>query len=293
VITLFVIVAALLSLNLYALSCSPRTSRIPFAVAVVALVVAILGPFAGVLRLPLPSNFLLLWLLFIPIAAICAVAATLLGILALASQTFTPRSPQPNPGTASIVLAPAAPKPVSSGPVSGRTRFSQHRRWILTMLPAVVILVAAGLNLATPLRLVHESVQGIETSTGTVVGDTRYGATFTSAVSGDVTGAFTASVNYRPAYPRPALTHLATGGSWSLAVYRQGQYQGTVFGPVGTGTLHWNVDVTEGAISVDLQVTGGTGTYLGVHGHAHFSGSLLHTTYPPTVGGNLDLDLNR
>ncbi len=269
-ISLFVIVATLLSTNLYALSRSRRLSRIPFAVAVAALVVAVLGPFAGVLRLPLPSSFLLLWLLFIPIAAICAVAATLLGVLGLAAEAFAAVSP------------------------AGRQPAPRHRcrRWILTAIPAALILAAAVSNLVTPLRLLDASVQGVETSAGTVVGDTRYGASFTAAVSGRVAGNLTASVNYRPAYPRPVFTHSVTGGSWSFAAYQHGQYRGTLYGSVGPGTLHWNVDVTQGDIQVDFVVVGGTGAYLGARGHLRFSGSLLHTTFPPTVAGNLQTDLS-
>jgi hypothetical protein len=270
VISLLVIVAALLVTNLYALTSGRTVSRIPFAVAVVALSIAFLGPFAGVLHVPLPSQFLLLWLLVIPIAVICAIAATLLGLLGQTRAALSASSPQTR-----------LPSPVS-----------RHLRWTLTALPVVLVVVVAALTLVTPVRLLRAPVQGIETSTGTVLGDSRYGASFTAEVSGSVAGSLTVFVNYRPAYPRPGITHVVAGGTWSLAVHKDGHYQGTVFGPVGGGTLHWNLDVTEGTISAVLNVAGGTGTYLGVHGRVYFTGSLLHTTYPPTISGETRIEIS-
>jgi hypothetical protein len=260
VISLLVIVTALLGVNLYVLADGRVATRLPFAVALIALGAALLGPFAGVLRVPLPGQFLLLWLLIIPIAVICAVAATLLGLIAQAGQAF----------------GGAAPR---------------RHRWAWMALPVALIVVMAAQELRAPLRLLRAPVQGIETSTGVVVGDTRYGASFTGAVNGAISGTLSASIDYRPAYPRPGSANSVVGGSWSLAVYRGGRYQGLLYGHAGAGGVRWNLDVTEARVDAVLRIAGGTGAYLGARGQVHFTGNLLHLTYPPTVAGDIAIEV--
>jgi hypothetical protein len=270
-LSLLVIVVALLCVNLFALTGDRVVVRLPFALAACALLIALLAPFAGVLKVPLPSQFLLLWLLIIPIAVVGAVACTLIGLLIQAEYTLLPGSP---------MLRTGPPRRGSGLP---------HLAFALA--PIAVILVVAGAELVLPVRLFTMPVLGIETSMGTVSGGTRYGATFAGSVSGSLDGTLTASADYRPAFPGPGVTNRIVGGSWSLAVYKDGRFQGVLFGPLASGTVRWNPDDTEATTTTVLTVDGGTGAYLGAHGSATLTGNLLHLTYPPTVGGSLTLHL--
>lgn len=269
-LSLLAIVIALLGIDLFALL-DPRVAmRLPFVLAACALLVALLAPFAGLFGIPLPSQFLLLWLLIIPLALICAVACTLIGLIAQAQHALAPERRSGHSGPAHAGLRP---------------------RQIALLLPGALIAGVAVAEALPPARLFTAQVQGVETSTGTVAGNARYGATFAGSVHGDPGGILAASANYTPAFPGPGITNTIIGGSWSLSIYRDGRFQGTLFGPLAAGQVRWNPDVTEATMTARLEVSGGTGSYLGARGAATFSGNLVHLTYPPTVAGSIHLGL--
>jgi len=267
-ISLLIIVVALLGTNLYALISGSAIFRLPFALAAIALCIALLGPFAGILHIPLPSQFLLLWLLIIPLAVISAIAATLVGLLGQAQGAFTSLSTR----------------------TSHTHRYPRMRIAVVLLLTSMVLIIAVA-TLLPPMRLLTAPVQGIETSPGVVSGDTRYSASFVASVTGPIAGVLNITVNYQPAYPRPGISHKIISGSWSLAVYKAGSYQGTIYGPFANGIARWNLDVTEATLDVTLPIAGGTGLYLGERGSAHLTGYLLHLTYPPSIAGNVTLHL--
>jgi hypothetical protein len=269
-LSLLAIVIALLTINLWAIADGRVVVRIPFGLAVCALVIALLAPFAGLFRIPLPSQFLLLWLLIIPIAIVAGVACTLIGLAIQAGRVLAAQEERyfdtaRRPATALRRLALAA--------------------------PIMVIAAVVAAEALPPARLFTAPVQGVETSTGTVVGGVRYGASFSGMVRGDPAGTLSASANYTPAFPGPGVANAIVGGNWSLAVYKDGRFRGMLFGPLAAGTVRWNMDATEATMDATLMISGGTGSYISAHGSAAFTGTLVHLTYPPTVAGTLTLRL--
>jgi hypothetical protein len=131
--------------------------------------------------------------------------------------------------------------------------------------------------------------RGIEISAGTIVDDTRFGATFVGEVVGDLPGNLIASVNYVPPAPGPSVTNEVVGGEWALC-----GPQGTVFGSFTSGTVQWNADETLADITANMNVvagsvngvsvSGGAGTFRGVLDHRPLVQGL-----PPTVSGALQL----
>ena len=131
--------------------------------------------------------------------------------------------------------------------------------------------------------------RGIEISAGTIVGDTRFGATFVGEVAGNLPGDLIASVNYTPPAPGPNITNNVVGGEWALC-----GPQGTVFGSFTDGTVRWNADETLADTTANENVLGGTinggpvsgetGTFTGVLDHRPLAQGL-----PPTVSGTLQL----
>ena len=135
-----------------------------------------------------------------------------------------------------------------------------------------------------------DAVQGTEFSAGTIVGDTRLGASFAGEASGDLPGFLVSTTDYTPPSPGPNTTNKLVGGGWALFGER-----GTVFGSFTGGTVQWNADGTLAYIVADMSVLGGSvdgvpvtpggvGTFAGVLDHRPLTQGL-----PPTVGGTLQL----
>lgn len=140
----------------------------------------------------------------------------------------------------------------------------------------VAVLVLAALVRTTPTQaapptFVVDVVQGEETSTGTIVGNTRQGATFSGMATGTLPGTFTVSVDYTPARPVCGGTNRITGGTFTLVTST-----GTLTGRIAAGTVEFDPFCAFGAVSAKLIVTGGTGAYAGAHGSGRFTGLLNH-----------------
>jgi hypothetical protein len=135
-----------------------------------------------------------------------------------------------------------------------------------------------------------DTVQGAEFSAGTVVGDTRFGASFAGEATGDLPGFLVATTDYTPPSPGPNTTNNLVGGGWTLLGER-----GTVFGSFNGGTVQWNADGTMADIVADMRVLGGRVDGVPVYsdGIGTFGGVLDHRPLtqglPPTVGGTLQL----
>jgi hypothetical protein len=135
-----------------------------------------------------------------------------------------------------------------------------------------------------------DTVQGAEFSAGTVVGDTRFGASFAGEATGDLPGFLVATTDYTPPSPGPNTTNNLVGGGWTLLGER-----GTVFGSFNGGTVQWNADGTIADIVADMSVLGGRvdGVPVSSGGIGTFGGVLDHRPLtqglPPTVGGTLQL----
>jgi hypothetical protein len=208
---------------------------------------------------------------FLLVATALVVAMLTLAGLAAAQTPPTSASPTDACAVASSVLAQLPPAPMTSG---------------LAAAPP-----SAAQPSATPAAY-HDTVlpgRGIEISAGTIVGNTRFGATFVGEVAGDLPGNLIASVNYTPPAPGPNVTNDIVGGEWALC-----GAQGTVFGSFTGGTVRWNADGTLADITANMNVlggavngvsvSGGTGTFSGVLDHGPLAQGL-----PPTVSGALQL----
>jgi hypothetical protein len=135
-----------------------------------------------------------------------------------------------------------------------------------------------------------DTLQGIEVSPGIILGGTRFGATFVGLASGQLPGTFVVSVNYQPPAPLPKMTNNFVGGSWQVAVYKGGRFQGTLYGDITDGSARWNDTGTMAVLSADLAILGGTGAFAGSQGTGMFvNGTLSHLTFPPTIQGTLML----
>jgi hypothetical protein len=156
---------------------------------------------------------------------------------------------------------------------------------------ALLVALAATLSGAPALAATtyNDTVTLIEISSGVVVGSTRVGATFVGQASGTLPGGLTVSINYEPSSPGPLVVNTIVGGSWTLAVYHEGHFRGTVRGAVIGGTAQWNSDGTLAILNAQLSVTGGTERFHHANGSGSFSGTLSHLTFPPTVTGTLQL----
>ncbi len=193
------------------------------------------------------------------------------------------------------MLVPAAPAPAQTVPAeaSPADRCAAATA-ILGQLPAAppssAPTPAAPASVTTPTYAdVVLPGRGIETSAGTISGDTRFGVTFIGEMAGDLPGVLVSSANYTPPSPGPNITNNIVGGEWALC----GPW-GTVFGSFTGGTVQWNADETLADVVADMgvlggsvngiPVTAGTGTFGGVLDHRPLAQGL-----PPTISGTLQL----
>jgi len=141
---------------------------------------------------------------------------------------------------------------------------------------AAMIILAIGLTTSAAAQSRTESgllqyipLTGIETAQGTFEPTTNivYGNTFVlTNLEGLETHLFTISLNYlgqqgaNNQFP-------VTGGSWSLVVYRNNVYTGTLFGKVSGGAIDAIITNSEEStfrqMQVNLQATGGLKSFAG------------------------------
>ena len=108
---------------------------------------------------------------------------------------------------------------------------------------------------------------GIETAQGTFdpISQIRYGNSFVLNSYGEwETHHLTVSLNYSTNQFIPN-NYIVTGGSWSLVVFRDNQYAGTLYGEVQTGSVNLitntNGEEVSKQVQVNLRSTGGLGTF--------------------------------
>jgi hypothetical protein len=123
--------------------------------------------------------------------------------------------------------------------------------------------------------------------------DIKFAVTFLGTTSGDLGGFITAAVNFTPSEVGAGLTNIIVGGNWAIAVYRNGRFQGTLFGQVTGGTVVWDDTGDTAAVSATVNIKGGTGNFRRVTGTGTFEGTLDHTPLanrrPPKLTGTLQL----
>jgi hypothetical protein len=121
---------------------------------------------------------------------------------------------------------------------------------------------------------------GHETSAGNQdpVSGFQYGNTFVLTSTGEVESRYmTVSINSREMFKGVGVT----GGMWSVAVFRDSVYVGTVYGEVISGDIQDIIskkgDVIGKQTRIDLQGTGGTGIFDNEE-NQKINGSLTMTT---------------
>lgn len=169
------------------------------------------------------------------------------------------------------------------------------------LLMALVLLVAIQLLAAAwaPLRTaetapttVSEPMEGRALFPGAIVGDTRYGVTFTGQAGGAVPGWWTVTVNYSPPSADGGMINDIRGGKWQVTLLENGLYRGTLFGDVTAGQIVRDPTGVYADVWVEFLVTGGTGTYAAARGSGRLiDGKADHTPFPPTLAGELVLQL--
>ncbi len=209
--------------------------------------------------------------LFLVVATLAV--TTMLSLAGPAAAQTPPAGASPTDGcaVASSVLAQLPPAPTASASAAAPPSAVQPTATLTTYSDTVL-----------PGR-------GIEISAGTIVGDTRFGATFVGEVAGNLPGNLIASVNYTPPAPGPNVINNVVGGEWALC-----GPQGTVFGSFTGGTVRWNADETLADVTANMNVLGGSVNGVSVSGGAGtFRGVLDHRPLvqglPPTVSGTLQL----
>jgi hypothetical protein len=112
------------------------------------------------------------------------------------------------------------------------------------------------------------ALAGVELATGTFdkIDDKRWGNVYVlEGSSGKTQAQLTVTLDYISGLPDPLNGNHVTDGSWTLAVYRNGEYLGNLYGQVAGGELHWKMarDGSIGFGDFDLKffVTGGTGKF--------------------------------
>lgn len=170
------------------------------------------------------------------------------------------------------------------------------------LLPAaLVILVAIQLLAAawSPLRTanaagaVQEPMAGRAVFPGAIVGDTRYGVTFTGQAGGTIPGWWTVTVNYSPPSADGGMINDIRGGKWQVTLLENGLYRGTLFGDVVAGQIVRDPTGIYADVWVDFLITGGTGTYAGARGTGRLvDGKADHGPFPPSLAGELVLQLD-
>lgn len=174
----------------------------------------------------------------------------------------------------------------------------------LIQIAAMLILLAGAANSAVfaqeakPASIVGAFFyNGVETSPGVFeqMGSTHYGNTFVLDSTGEWENRhLTVSLNYYASLPNGGTSLTITGGSWSMVRYDlSGQYQGTLYGDVKSGTIKFMTDGNRNVLSkrasVQLESTGCLLPFFLSHGET-IKGALEMTTNFDSVqtSGTLD-----
>jgi hypothetical protein len=154
-------------------------------------------------------------------------------------------------------------------------------------------------------------IEGVETSPGVASADGAAitGTTYTVDVSGTLAGHFTAVVDSTSPDPQaeqfvndvlPQNENQIVRGTWTMAVYQDGAYRGTLFGEITGGRISWTYGkmTNSGTVRAELTIKGGTKGMADVTaGQTLGAFEVLWESNPegsndaasPTLNGRLDL----
>lgn len=134
---------------------------------------------------------------------------------------------------------------------------------VISMLTALILTIAAQAQIKDDIApaLVYD---GVETSAGTLdeISGVRYGNTFVLRSTGEWDSRYlTVSINHRAVFRGIGVT----GGVWSLTVFNENGYSGTIYGDVISGDIRDLTDDKGKIIGKQTQIKliaiGGTGNF--------------------------------
>jgi len=168
------------------------------------------------------------------------------------------------------------------------------RRSIFIVVVLLLGLVSAGLVAPTARadRSYTDAISGTESSTGTIVGDTRTGVTFSGTATGELPGQWSVTLSYTPASPACGGRNRIIGGTWTFT-----GTDGTMLtGTVGRGSVSFDQYCAFGQVEAQLRITSCAGSTrcAGFNGgRGQFDGTLNHLPIlfgqPATITGTLQL----
>lgn len=95
------------------------------------------------------------------------------------------------------------------------------------------------------------SLLGVQNNPGTYdfLNDKCWGNTFVLNGSGEwFTSHLTVTMDYISGQPNPESGNMISYGTWSMTIYKEGAYFGTVFGEVASGDISWRTNPKTGLI---------------------------------------------
>ena len=137
---------------------------------------------------------------------------------------------------------------------------------ILMLLTMVLILagVAVGQSLATKDRSTGDrtdpvivmfgpgvSLMGVQNTPGTYdfLNDKCWGNTFVLNGSGEwFTSHLTVTMDYISGQPNPDGGNMISYGTWTMTIYKEGAYFGTLYGEIASGDIAWRINPKTGII---------------------------------------------
>lgn len=128
----------------------------------------------------------------------------------------------------------------------------------------------------------NEQMSGVEAATGTV--DLEDNVTWgkTIVMRGETSG-FTASLNIDGVKPNLREGNKILGGTWTLTIYKAGEFRGMLFGEFSDGAITYKTDradnITAEYVEGAMIIKGGTGEFANVTGSGTSDGKFLSTSY--------------
>ena len=164
----------------------------------------------------------------------------------------------------------------------------------LALPVAAVILAQLIVAASQPSRIdesepLSQKIEGRAVFPGAVIGNVRYGVTFSGTATGSLPGWWTVALNYTPGSAAGGMVNNVVGGRWQFTQFENGLYKGSLFGDVTGGRIVRDPTGALADVEADFVISGGTGAYVDATGTGRLSrGEADHTPFPPSLHGNVE-----
>lgn len=162
------------------------------------------------------------------------------------------------------------------------------------LLVAAVILAEFMVAASQPSRIneigpLGQAIEGRAVFPGAVIGDVRYGVTFSGTSTGSLPGWWMVTLNYTPSSAAGGMVNNVMGGRWQFTQFENGLYKGSLYGNVTGGQIVRDPTGVWAEVEAEFVITGGTGAYVNATGTGLLShGEADHTPFPPSLIGNVE-----